>query len=184
MDLKKFLECFDYKISGGSEYQWKCFGDNARFMDFESEHAHGSIIFDTVNQTVYCSEVSTKEEKYQYRWLNPDFINSYRQEAIEKNIDPDIAWDNTKWTNLEVEEDFFEKANAIFNNKDFDTSIAVTLDLPDDLLLKAALNAHNKGITLNDYINEALAMLVAEYKQDPEGFKDKMDKLLSTKSTY
>jgi predicted HicB family RNase H-like nuclease len=40
----------------------------------------------------------------------------------------------------------------------------MTLDLPDDLLLSAAMEAHKQNITLNDYINKALAEMVEVYK--------------------
>jgi hypothetical protein len=33
------------------------------------------------------------------------------------------------------------------------------------------MEAHRQGITLNDYINNALAAMVEEFKKDPEGLK-------------
>jgi hypothetical protein len=45
------------------------------------------------------------------------------------------------------------------------------LDLPDDLLLEAAMNAHRQNITLNEYINNALRDMIDEYTRDPEGLK-------------
>jgi hypothetical protein len=40
----------------------------------------------------------------------------------------------------------------------------VPLDLSDEMLLQAALEAHKRGITLNAYINLALADLVERVK--------------------
>jgi predicted HicB family RNase H-like nuclease len=57
-----------------------------------------------------------------------------------------------------------EKAQAIKNGKEYDTGIQVPLNLSNDLLLEAALNAHRQNITLNDYINQALAELVEKVK--------------------
>jgi hypothetical protein len=33
------------------------------------------------------------------------------------------------------------------------------------------MNAHRQGITLNDYINNALMGMLEEFKRDPEGLK-------------
>jgi predicted component of type VI protein secretion system len=49
------------------------------------------------------------------------------------------------------------------------------LDLPDDLLLHAALEAHRQNITLNEYINNALREMIDEYNRDPEGMKARTD---------
>ena len=40
--VEDFVKAVDYKITGGSEYQWDCFGDNARYLDCcDSEYADG-----------------------------------------------------------------------------------------------------------------------------------------------
>ena len=53
---------------------------------------------------------------------------------------------------------------------------APPIDLPDELLLEAAMNAHRQDITLNEYINNALHELVDEFKQDPEGLLARADR--------
>lgn len=180
MHLKKLFECFDYKITGGSIYCWECYGDNARYIDFESEYAHGYIIFDAKDQTAYCAEVITKEHKYQYRWMNPIFVEAFRQEAKEKNVDPDQAWDDIKWTDIDLIDDFTEKANAIFNGKDFDTRVQIEVNLDDDTLMLLFQEAHKRDITFNQLVEDAVKTLIDEYERDPESVKSKMDKLLST----
>jgi hypothetical protein len=73
---------------------------------------------------------------------------------------------------------------AIKDGEDYDTRISVPLDLPDDLLLEAAMNAHRQGITLNDYINNALKELVDEFKRDPEGSRARAMKFKENKVEY
>ena len=83
--LKDFVEAIEYKITEGSDYQWDCFGDNARYLD-----AHGpelnedysiSAVFDSRDHIVYAIEAwdyKTNRElpkknyyakKYLIRWL-------------------------------------------------------------------------------------------------------------------
>jgi len=88
-----------------------------------------------------------------------------------RNVNLNEAWDDVDYVDLEVDDDFIQKALAIRAGEDYDTRISVPLDLPDDLLLTAAMEAHRQGITLNDYINNALAAMVEEFKKDPEGLK-------------
>jgi macrodomain Ter protein organizer (MatP/YcbG family) len=57
-----------------------------------------------------------------------------------------------KWIDLEVEEDFLEKAKAMFNGQEFDTRVQVPIDLDDRLMLKLCMQAHERDITLNKMI--------------------------------
>ena len=81
------------------------------------------------------------------------------------------AWDMVEYVDLEVDDDFIQKALAIKSGEDYSTDISVPIDLPDDLLLEAALNAHRQNITLNEYINTALREMIDEYNRDPDGVK-------------
>jgi hypothetical protein len=169
MELGKFIEAFGHRISGGSEFTWQCYGPDARYLDFESEYAHGSVIFDAKTQGVYEAEVSAKEDGDDnlpgpYRYFNPDFKSAYLRECNERGIDPDHAWDDVKWTVLEVSEDFFEKANAIFNNLPFDRRIQVPLDLDDDVVLMLALEAHKRDITMNEMVTLILQQAIENHK--------------------
>ncbi len=176
MNLANTNLAFNNRITGGIEYQWQCYPD-ARFLDYESDYGHGSVIFNTNTQEVYCAEVTTKEHKYQYRWLNPTYLEAYRNECKEKNVDPNLAWDDIKWTDLETEEDFLEKANAIFEGKSFDERVQIPVELDDDLLMTLFKEAHKRDITLNQLVEEALQDLIDEYNRDPEKVKARMDKL-------
>ena len=92
MHLSKINNTFKHRISGGDEYLWTCWPD-ARFIEYESEHAHASVVFSSLTQIVYNAEISVKpinntEDKYPpYRWLNPRFKdalpNTVKVESIE-----------------------------------------------------------------------------------------------------
>jgi predicted HicB family RNase H-like nuclease len=165
MQLKDLCETFEFKITGGSDYHWDCYGPNVRYMDFESDHAHGSCLFDTVTQEIYEVNVDRKEENMRpYRWLNPNTKDEYLQECIVRGIDPNQAWDDTKWCDLEVESDFHEKANAIFRGEPFDDRIQVPLDFTDKEMLELALEAHRRDMTINEFVEEALRYAIEKHK--------------------
>lgn len=168
MHLSKINVALDHKITSGSEYGWQCYGPNARYMDYESHFAIVSVIFDATNQTVYSAELSIKPEAWAqdekpYRWLNPEFKDVMYSEAVDRNVNPNQAWDNVEWIDLEVEEDFLEKAVAMFNGEPWDSRIEVPLELEDDLLLQLAMEAHKRDITLNKMVEIVLQEAIAKY---------------------
>lgn len=152
MELKQACEAFEYHVSGGSEYCWHCYGPNARYLDFENEHASGSIIFDSKKQTVYVAEVTSSEGDHAYRWMNSEFIKQFEQECLERNVDSREAWQGKNWVDLEVEDDFVAKAKAIFKGVEFDRRVDVPIDISDEELFLLMKMAHERDITLNKMV--------------------------------
>jgi hypothetical protein len=138
-------------------------------MEYESDYAHVSVIFSTVNQEVYEAEVSIKrhawpEDMRPYRWLNPDSKDFMIAEAKQRNVKWRKAWDDVKWIDLDLEEDFFEKAVAIFNGQEFDKRVQIEIDLDDETILLLAKEAHKRDITINKYIEEVLQYFIDKEK--------------------
>jgi hypothetical protein len=157
MKLAQVNEIMAHKITDGSEYQWDCW-PNARYLDYETEYCHVSVVFNSKTQEVYQAEVSVKPDEWfpseikPYRWLDPRFKEAMITEAKERKVDPNQAWDDVKWYDLETEEDWLYKAEAISIGTGFDERIEVPLTLEDDMLLKLALEAHKRDITLNKMV--------------------------------
>jgi hypothetical protein len=165
MHLSKVNEALDHRIVGGSEYQWECYGFDVRFLDYESDHAHATVVFDTITQTVYEATVNSKDESVRpYRWLNPDTKQEYLDECKDRNIDPNEAWDDVKWIDLETVEDFLNKASAIFNDEVFDERVQVPLDLERDELFRLMQMAHERDITLNQLVEEILQKVIDNHR--------------------
>jgi len=61
---------------------------------------------------------------------------------------------------LEVVDDFIQKALAIRAGETYSTDVSVPIDLPDDLLMFAFRAAHEQNITFNEYVNRALRDLI------------------------
>lgn len=165
ISIKDFMEAIEYRISEGDKYLWSCYGDNAfTFDSWNGDHnSHSvSITFDTKTQEVYSAVVCDYKNDRAYRLLNPDFKQDYYDEAKERNVNPDQAWDDVNYVDLDVDEDFLEKARAIINGETYPTEVMVEVNLDKDVLLEAALAAHKRGITLNQYCVEAVDWMVKE----------------------
>jgi len=163
MHLSKVNVALNHRITGGSTYHWQCYGPNARYLDYESDHAHASVLFDSETQVVYEASVNAKDEKLTpYRWINPEYKDAYYAEASNKGINPNQAWDDTNWCDLEVDDDWLEKAHAIFNGLSFDNRVTVPLDLDDATMLQLCMEAHKRDITLNKMIEQILEMAIAK----------------------
>lgn len=171
--IKDFLETINYQITEGWNYQWQCFGDNAYGLDHhdpDRDHCSLSIIFDKKTQTVYSAEAHDYANGRSYRLLNSEFAQAHKDECAKRGID-DVAWETVKFTDLETEEDWLEKARAIFAGDDYDTRVSVPLDLPDEELFRFMLAAHERDMTFNQFVEEALRHAIEEAHRDPEGFK-------------
>jgi hypothetical protein len=165
MQLSEVNKTFNHQITGGSDYGWDCYGSNTWSIDYTSKYAHGYVIFDTVTQKVYEVNVSPITDTHKpYRYIDPGYRMSYETEAVDRNVDPNVAWDDTNWVDLETKEDFIEKATAMFNGQKFDTRVQVPIDLDNDTMLKLCMEAHQRDITLNDMVGIILQDVIDKHE--------------------
>jgi hypothetical protein len=165
--LKDYLHAIDYKITGGSEYGWECFGPNARYLDCnDSEGAGGdysvNAVFDAVTQTIYVIEAWDYVNGREYRWINPDYKFSYEDEASGREVDGNESIDGRKYIDLDVAEDILEKITAIVAGEEYDTRVKVPVDFSDEELLQYMKLAHDRDITFNQLVEEALRQAIEE----------------------
>jgi hypothetical protein len=157
---KEFLECINYCITEGEEFQWSCYGSNARYLEYWNNKHDSSVtvsaIFDTVDQTVYQIEVWDGGRNRDYRWIDPDYREAHRLEAVKRGTDPDESYDGRKFIDIEVEEDIIEKATAVFNDTDYDSRITISIELTNEEKLLIMEQAHERDITVNQYVEYIL----------------------------
>lgn len=166
MHLSKVNEALEHKITGGSEYGWHCW-ENARWLDYESDYAHASVVFNSQTQEVYSAEVNDKDDNYKpYRWLNPIYKEALLADAKERNLDPNDAWDGVKWYDLETSQDWLEKAGAIMRGEEFDTRVQVPLTLGKDELYQLMELAHKNDVTLNKMVEIILQNMIDKHKNE------------------
>jgi hypothetical protein len=163
MDLKQINEAMDHRITGGTEYGWSSWPD-ARFLEYESEYAYVSVVFNSKSQMIYQAEVSCKSDMWTnepepkpYRWLNPHTKQAMLDEAASRGVDKSNAWDDVNWVDLETSDDFLEKAKLIFNGvQNFDTRIKVPVEIDDTILFKLMVEAHENDVTFNQLVAQIL----------------------------
>ena len=171
--LKQWMETFNYRITEGDTYGWTCYGSNAQSLSsWNGENGDGgwsgNIVFDTLTQTVYEVEVCDYTNERAYRIINPDYKKAYEAEAKSHGASADEAWDCVKFVDLEIDEDWLEKAEAIVNGEDYDTRVRIPIELPDNELLTLFKLAHERDMKFNDFVEEVLKEALEKYERDPE----------------
>jgi len=159
LTVKEWMELVEYRITEGDSYGWRCFGDKAFGLSaWNGDHKGWSMnmVFDTETQTVYTVEVCDYARDRAYRMINPDYKMVHDAEALSRGVDFKEAWDDVNYIDLETEEDFCEKAEAIRDGVEYDTRVSVPMNLPDDVLFDLMKKAHEKDITLNQLIEDVL----------------------------
>ena len=164
ISLKEWMELVDYKITEGNDYY--AFSPDAYSLNSWSGTQDGysfDIVFDTKTQVVYQVEACDYQRNRAYRLVHPMYKDQVQ--AGEK------AWDDTNWIDLEVDDDFIQKALAIKDGKDYDTRVQIELDIPEEDLLLYMKEAHKRDMTFNEFIEEALKAAIEEFERNPKGMK-------------
>jgi hypothetical protein len=175
--MQRWMELVEYRITEGSEFTWQCFGPEAYRLDHwngdSQDSPSFSITFDRQDQTVYQMEAHDYANNRAYRWTPESWQKSYNEEAAQRGLNAKEAWDDVDYVELDSLDDFFEKASAIYRGEDYDTRVSVSVDFTDEELLKYMTMAHERDMTFNQFIEEALRQAIEEAKRDPEGMKQR-----------
>lgn len=168
--MKEWMELVDYKITEGSDYGWTSYGPNAYTLDsWNGIHGDGgysfSIVFSTKSQKVYEVSICDYTNNRAYRMINPNKIEKHRKEAESKSVLANQAWDDVDYVDLDVVDDFIQKALAIKAGEPYDTRVQVPVDFSDEELLQYMKLAHERNITFNELVENALQQAIESYKQ-------------------
>jgi len=68
---------------------------------------------------------------------------------------------------------------SIKAGEDYDTRVSVPINFTDEELLKYMKLAHERDITFNQLVEEALREAIEEHKRDPEGAKARAQQWLA-----
>ena len=159
--MKEWMELVDYKITEGSDYGWQCYGPNSYTLDsWNGVHGTGgysfSIIFSTKTQKVYEVSMCDYTNDRAYRMINPKNQEKHRKEAESKSVLANQAWDDVDYVDLDVVDDFIQKALAIKAGEPYDTRVLVPVDFTEEELLTYMKIAHERDITFNQLVEDAL----------------------------
>jgi hypothetical protein len=185
VNLKDYCEAIEYKITEGSEYTWNCYGPNARYLESHGPDLNNDYsihcIFDCKDHTVYAIEAWDYRNDREYRWIHPEYQKAFRKECKKNNVDPAESIERN-FIELDVTEDILEKINAIVNNREYDTRVKVPVDFSDEELLQYMKIAHERDITFNQLVEEALREAIEEHERDPNGFAKKAKRFINENS--
>ena len=155
--LKQFMETVNYRINEGGD--WNGFSQHAYSLDSWNGDQDGHslcVIFDTEDQTVFSVQACDYKNNRAYRLTLPEHT---------KELDKQ-AWDDVDWTDLETDEDWLAKAQAIVAGEDYDTRVSVPLDLGEDELFRLMSMAHEQDITLNQLVTKVIQQVVDKHTVD------------------
>ena len=181
-NLNRILNAVNSRINDCYEYQWDCFGPNAlaidSFVNLESLARSNvvSIIFDSHTEVVYTVEVLNVKADAAYRWVNPDYITSFANEAIDRKVDCDLAYDDVEFVDFEDFTDIVEKAFLLYNElttpyhpfiNDTAVNKFVETCVSKHALYLVSMALENKNTTLNS--------LLKSWLSDENNFKSNED---------
>jgi hypothetical protein len=92
--------------------------------------------------------------------INPNNVEKHRKEAKSKSVLANQAWDDVDFVDLDVVDDFIQKALAIKAGEDYDTRISLSLELDEKLVIKLMQMAHEEDISLNKLIEKILKEVI------------------------
>jgi hypothetical protein len=172
LSIKKWMELADHKITECSDYGWACYGPNAyQLSSWNGIHGAGgysfNIVFDTRTQEVYEVDACDYSRDRAYRLIAKDHRENHRREAEAHrhlSIGLNTAWDGVDFVDLESAKDFLRKARAIKSGEDYDTRVDILVDFSDRELLQYMKVAHNRDITFNQLVEQALGWFIDEVK--------------------
>lgn len=167
--LKEFMEIVDYRITEGSDYGWQCYGHDAYMLDsWNGEHDGHSftIIFDTKTQEVYEVQAHDYVNQRAYRLINEDYARKNKKEAKKRGVNKDEAWDDVDYIDLDVDDDFIQKALAIRAGEVYDTRVQVPLELDKDQMYQLMTMAHEQDKTLNQLVEDILRQMISDKTLD------------------
>jgi hypothetical protein len=165
--MKEWMELVDYKITEGGDYGWGCYGPNSYSLSsWNGVHGIGGysfdIVFSTKSQKVYEVSVCDYTNNRAYRMIAENKQEKHRKEAEMRDVNLNEAWDDVDYVDLDVVDDFIQKALAIRAGEVYDTRVQVEVDFSDEDLLQYMKIAHERDITFNQLVEDALRQAIED----------------------
>lgn len=106
MNILEVATLSNNQIKGAAEYKWNCFGDDSYYLDIgtDEQGQTASCIFDSDNGTVYALELFDAGSRQAWRWIDPRFSDLFFSECYDQDINPDIAFNNVRFTSVSSSE--------------------------------------------------------------------------------
>jgi hypothetical protein len=97
--IKDFVQAVNFKLDGGYEYLWSCYGIDAFGLGWTSADlsASAGMIYDDKTGVVYELSVWDDRQNFVLRWIRPGFRAKHDRESREKGFSPNVAIDKKRF---------------------------------------------------------------------------------------
>lgn len=116
------------------------------FLDFENDLAWASFSYKKDTLQLVSASVESKDRKYYYQLMCKNSTYELDTDAIE----------------LEVYEDYLEKASAIWKGEDFDKRVVVEIELDDDIKDDVLRACAAQGISIDEFFERLMKTIIQE----------------------
>lgn len=163
--LNNYLDAIKNNITNIETYNWDCYGDNCKIFDsyIEKRYECNAVVAlpsGELRELTFHDFVKSKS----YRWIDPDYKDVYNSEASSLGVNPNEAWDDVLYCEVELVEDILEKMTAVNEGREYDPRITIPVNMTNEEFMQIAKAAHQLDITINEFIHRALVEAL-EYRE-------------------
>lgn len=162
MKLEQFITATRHQITSGSEYQWQCYGDHARWLDAgwtqDGDRWSAAAVFDSRTQQVYECQVADYRTNRAWQWRDPTVAPAHDAEAQERGVDAGVAWDAVPWLPVTNEQEMLHRISVTTDSRE-----TLELELGEDEMLRICMQAHELDMTLNQYVEMVLRRYIEQH---------------------
>lgn len=164
--MESYIKAIRYKITSGEEFLWNCYGPNARYLESSNDEYHISAIFDTETAQIYEASISsTYSGDIRYRWIDLNYIDACKSEAKSRGVDWMEFSDGQTWHMTDDFDDIIDKISKIPYGEEYDRRVVLSLDLEEDVKEMIETAAALRGISIDEFIEQALRAVIEEEKE-------------------
>jgi hypothetical protein len=97
MRIEDYLISIGYKIESGSQYLWSCYGSEAWLLESKTT----SAVVNCPAGSVYEICLHDDARGIYHRWIHPEYLEGYLNEATDRGCDPWQAYDDVGYVQIE-----------------------------------------------------------------------------------
>jgi hypothetical protein len=165
MHIQNFLELIEYRLSSADDYQWKCYGDKVKLMDFENEAGEeiGTVLFSTQDRQV--REIYVYNDNEALRWIHPDYREAYEAEAKARKVNAKMFIEGMEFKDIDDEEEMFNEVTSYISPG------LVRVKLTDEEISILTKMAKDQGTDFQTLINQIATDYLTKIVEEAESKK-------------